>query len=229
MRLSPIQSAFMAVLLSSSLLSAQPVASMSAVEYRQLGIRYRDQGFLPEAVSALQKAVALDSKNLTGRVNLGWTLHLAGRDREAAEILQETVSLDPFHVQTLNALGIIYLVNDDLASAVLAHTWATVLEPDNEIAHYNLSLAYERLAEYDWAIAAAHRAAVLEPENPHVWVALAIAYQGQGAAKQAQQAYQQAIDRDSRYSESDFLDYLQEAGFSSSQITASKQILTAMQ
>ncbi|MBD3887016.1 tetratricopeptide repeat protein [Phormidium tenue FACHB-886] len=228
MRLSLIQSVFVATLLASSLLTAQPVASMSAVEYRQLGIRYRDQGLLPEAVSALRKAVALDSSNRTGRVNLGWTLHLAGRDREAAEVLQETILLDPFHVQTFNALGIVYLVNDDLASAALTHTWATVLEPDNEIAHYNLSLAYERLAEYEWASAAARRAAALEPENPHVWVALAIAYQGQGADKQAQQAYQQAIKRDSRYSESNFLDHLQEAGFSSSQITASEQILEAV-
>lgn len=50
-----------------------------------------------------------------------------------------------------------------------------MLKNDNEIAHYNLSLAYQRLKQYDLAIAYAQKAIELEPNNPHPFVAHAIA------------------------------------------------------
>jgi Flp pilus assembly protein TadD len=203
-------------------------AAQSAVDYRELGLRYQEQGQLPAAIAAFQKAVEFDPKNLSGRVNLGWAMHLAGQDRQAAQVLRQTIPLDPDHVQTFNALGIIYLMNDDLVGAVMTHTWAVWLKPDNEIAFYNRSLAFQRLKQYDWAIADAKKSTELEPDNPHPWVALAIAYWQQGNQKKAEQAYQQAIEVDPRYSDSDFLNYLNEAGFSAAQISQSKQVLKAL-
>lgn len=197
----------------------------AANQYRALGLSYREEGRFAEAIAALQQSVDLDPDHLAGRVNLGWTLHLDRQDQAAAQVLQQTASLDPFHVPTFNALGIVYLMNGDLAAAALTHAWAALLKPDNEIAHYNLSLAWQQLQQYDWAIAAAQKASVLEAENPHPWVALAIAYWGKQDIEKAQQAYQQAIDLDGRYSDSGFLDYLNEAGFSSDQIATSKQVL----
>lgn len=111
-------------LVSSSLLGNSALAE-SAVEYRQLGLRYRAEGQMSESIAAFRRAVALDPANLDGRVNLGWTLHLAGDDRAAANVLQESVAINPFHVPTLNALGIVYLFNEDLPGAIVAHTWAT--------------------------------------------------------------------------------------------------------
>ena len=102
---------------------------------------------------------------------------------------------------------------------------AALLKPDNEIAHYNLSLGLERLGQYNWAIATATTAAKLEPSNPHPLVALAIAQWGNGDRTLAQQAYRQALSVDARYGDSAFLNYLNEAGFSSDQIQRSKQVL----
>jgi Flp pilus assembly protein TadD len=59
---------------------------------------------------------------------------------------------------------------------VETHTRAAELEPGNEIAHYNLSLAYQRLGQVEQAIAEAQTATELEPGNPHPWVALALAH-----------------------------------------------------
>ncbi|HEY9631620.1 MAG TPA: tetratricopeptide repeat protein [Coleofasciculaceae cyanobacterium] len=208
-----------------SCLSAQPTWADAAVTYRELGITYRDQGDLPASIAAFQKAVDLSPDNLEGRVNLGWTLHLAKRDRQSAQVLEQTIPYDPYNVQTFNALGIVYLVNDDLAAAVLTHTWASWLKPDNEIAHYNLSLAYQRLQQYPWAIASAQKAAQLEPDNPHPWVALAIAQWEQGDRPAALKSYREAIALDERYSDREFLEYLNESGFSPDQIQLSQQIL----
>lgn len=203
-------------------------SAMSAAQYRELGLQYRQAEQFPEAIAALQKAVELEPNHLPGQVSLGWTQHLAKQDRAAAVTLQATVQQDLFHVPALNALGIVYLVNEDLLGAVLTHSWAAWLAPDNEIAYYNLSLAWQRLEHYDRAVEAAQKAAQLEPDNPHPLVALAIAQWKKGDQPLAQQTYQQAIDLDPRYAEANFLDFLNEAGFNAEQIQASKQVLQSL-
>jgi Flp pilus assembly protein TadD len=206
-------------------LAAPAAWAQSAADYRQRGIQYRTQEQFPQAIAAFQKAVELDQKNLAGRIGLGWTLHLANRRTEAIYMLQSAILYNPFNIETFNALGIAYLVNGDLTQAVAAHTWATMLDPNNEIPYYNLSLSYERLAMYDWAIECAKRAAELEPNNPHPWVALAIAYHGQGDRVSAKQIYLQAMNIDARYRDRAFLKFLAEAGFSAEQITTTQELL----
>ncbi len=215
-------------LVATSLLSGTIACATSASQYRSQGLSYRSQGRLPEAIVALQKAADLEPKNLAGQVVLGWTLHLAGQEQRAATVLERNLRYNPYHVQTLNALGIVYLVQGELLSAVLTHGWAAILAPNNEIPYYNLSLSFERLHCYDWAIVTATRAATLEPENPHPLVALSIAHWGKAETQIAQQIYRQAISVDGRYQNSDFLAYLNEAGFSADQIERSRQVLQSL-
>lgn len=217
------------IVLASSFLNVKPLLALTSAQYRERGIQYRDQGQFEAAIAALQKAVELEPANIKGRVSLGWTLHLAKQDPLAAETLEQATFFNPFDVETFNALGIVYLVSDRLTDAVMVHTWATLLAPENEIAHYNLSLAFWRLAAYDSAIASAKWAAKLEPNNPHPWVALAIAHWNNKEKTLAQQAYQQAISQDGRYRDRAFLANLDEAGFSLSQIKVSGQVLEALQ
>lgn len=211
-----------------TVMAAPSELAMSAAQYRELGLQYRQAEQFPEAIAALQNAVELDPDHLPGQVSLGWTQHLAGQDRAATITLQSTLQQDPFHVPALNAIGIVYLVNEDLLGAALTHSWAALLAPDNEIAYYNLSLAMQRLEQYDWAIDAAQKAVQLEPDNPHPWVALAIAEWTKGDKPMAQETYQQAIAVDARYAEADFLDFLAEAGFNLQQIQTAKQVLSGL-
>lgn len=203
------------------------IAQTTAADYRQLGLAYRQAGNFPEAIAALQEAVELAPEAVNGRVLLGWTQHLAGETDAAMQTLRDTVYLDPLSVETANALGIVYLVRDDLPEAVLTHTWAALLKPDNEIAYYNLSLAYQRMERYDWAIATGERATELEPTNPHPFVALAIAHWSNGDGATAQTVYQEAIALDGRYGDRDFLGYLTEAAFSPGQIELVEEVLAA--
>jgi len=188
-----------------------------AAQYRQLGLSYRQQERFPEAIAALEKSAALEP-NTANRVLLGWTQHLAGDRQGALETLVKTVHQNPLDVPALNALGIVCLVNGNLPEAVIVHSWATVLAPQNEIAYYNLSLAYHRLQHYPWAIATAAQAAQLEPENPHPLIAEAIAHWNSGNPRLATARYAQALDLDSRYQDPGFLSHLQAAGLSLSQI-----------
>ncbi|CAA9296083.1 hypothetical protein AVDCRST_MAG94-50 [uncultured Leptolyngbya sp.] len=216
------------VLVNASLLLGAPAFATSAETYRQQGLSYREQERYPEAIAAFEQAVALEPTNLSGKVLLGWTQHKAKQNAVAAETLLQALQLNPFNVQTLNALGIVYLVEGRLTAAIAAHAWAATLQPTNEIPSYNLSLAFERVGQYNFAIATAKTAARLEPTNPHPFVALAIAHWGNGEQAQAQQAYRQALSVDPRYSDAAFLNYLDEAGFSQDQIERSKIVLATV-
>ncbi|MDX2242442.1 MAG: tetratricopeptide repeat protein [Leptolyngbyaceae cyanobacterium bins.302] len=202
--------------------------AQSAADYRQQGLNLRDQERYPEAIAALQKSVKLEPNNLSGRVLLGWTQHKAGQQAAATATLVAALTLNPFEVPTLNALGIVYLVDGKLSNAIASHSWAALLKSNNEIAYYNLSLAFERIQQYDWAIAAAQEAAKLEPGNPHPPVAAAIAHWGNGDTTQAQALFRQAIDLDARYNDPGFLTYLNEAGFSPDQIVKSQTVLASL-
>ena len=199
-----------------------------ASQYRELGLSYQQQERYPQAIAAMKKSVELDPGNIMGRVNLGWAQHLLGQENDASESLLQALYRDPRSVPALNALGIVYLVSGHLASAVIVHTWAAALKPDDEIAYYNLSLAFHRIGLYDSAIKTASRAAALEPNNPHPLVALAIAHWDRGERISAKQAYRQALNLDSRYSDRAFLIYLKKAGFSSDQIWTTARILSTL-
>lgn len=218
------------ILSANNLLTAKPAltATASANEYLQQGLSYRQQERYPEAIAALEKSIDLDPQNISSRVVLGWTFHLAGQEDAASEALRQAIYRDLSDVPAFNALGIVFLVSGNLNDAVAAHSWALILKPDNEIAYYNLSLAYHRLQKYDWAIATATQAANLEPTNPHPLVALAIAHWGKDERELAQKAYRRALDLDPRYGDRTFLAHLEEAGFSPDQIQATEQVLAAV-
>ena len=204
---------------------ASPTAKINAAKLRQLGLQYRQQGRYTEAITSLEKATSLEPQNLSGQVLLGWTLHLAGRETPAITVLQNVLEKDANYIPALNALGIVYLVSGNLSAAVTTHERARKLKSDNEIAYYNLTLAYHRLRQYDLAIARGKQATVLEPSNPHPWVALALVYWEKGMKKQAQQTYYRAVQLDSRYRQSAFLSHLKQAGFSLEQIETTRKIL----
>jgi tetratricopeptide (TPR) repeat protein len=201
-------------------------ANYSAAQYRNSGLQYRTMEHYPEAITALKKAKQLEPDNPINGVMLGWTQHLARQSEVATETLVQTAYQDPLYVPTLNALGILLLTQGYLPDAIAIHTWAIILNPKNETAYYNLSLAHQRREDHPWAIATAQRAITLEPSNPHPLIALAIAEWGKGDQAAARQAYRQAVNLDDRYRSAEFLQYLHQAGFSLDQIQTVQIIQT---
>ncbi len=230
---------FISLITASTAIAANPKVNASRInqtsqadqraadEYRQLGLSYRKQERFDDAIAALQQSVKLDPQNIDGRIILGWTQHLAKKHDAAATSLWEAIYRSPTSLQAFNAIGIVYLVRGDLPQSVVLHSWAALLKTDNEIAHYNLSLAYQRLKQYDLAIAYAQKAIELEPSNPHPFVALAIAQWTSGDQTGGKKTFRDAIGVDARYRSSDFLNFLNEAGFSNEQIQIAKQVLAS--
>ena len=201
-----------------------PVQKAESSQQRAAGLSYRDQGRYEDALTAFKTSVKLDPTNLSGRVGLGWTQHLAGKEELATESLLRTVYRDPFHGPALNALGIVLLKRDYVEDAAAVHAWAASLSPDNEVAYYNLSLEHHLLKQYDWAITEARKAANLEPYNPHPLIALAINQAATGNDAAAVASCRSALQLDGRYRDQHFVNALTVAGFHPSQIQAAQKI-----
>lgn len=196
----------------------------TAQAYRQLGLQARQQGDFTAAIATLKTAVALAPRVVSGYVLLGWTQHLAGQRDDAIVTLNRALTHDDKHIPALNALGIAYLVNGDLEQAIATHTQAKTLQTDNEIAYYNLSLAFQQLPDIPTAVGHAIRATELEPYNPHPWVALALAHWTAQDYDAAQNAYQEALQLDTRYFNAYHLNHLTQAGFSPAQTQTVNEI-----
>lgn len=195
-----------------------PAIANSASEFRQRGLALRAQGNYGGAIGAFEQAIQLEPQNLDNQLLLGWTVYKAGDRDRAAQVLSQVTAKNPFAVNAWNALGIVDLVSGNVHSSVGSHLWATMLNPKNEVAHYNLSLALTRLQVFDRAIAHGEVATRLEPDNPHTWLALAIA-QAATDSNQAKQHYRKAMALNPGLENPDIraID-LQEAGFSPEQI-----------
>lgn len=164
-------------------------------------------------------------KRLTACVNLGWYLHLQGQNQRAIDLLTQVTQLAPMDEKAFNALGVIYLFTADYPKAVAINRTALQIQPNNEIAHYNLSLALWELGQFAEARVHAQDAARLEPTNPHPWLALAIAEFRLGHQPATRKAYRQALKLNYRYRKSAYLEKLGSADFSPRQIAVAQTIL----
>ena len=54
---------------------------------------------LDEALAPVRKALELDPMSMVVNTNLGWTLQVAGRTREAMEAYRAALALHPEYVQ----------------------------------------------------------------------------------------------------------------------------------
>ncbi len=162
---------------------------------------------------------------LSACVNLGWYLHLQGQNQRAIDILSQVTRRAPKDEKAFNALGVIYLFTADYPKAVAINRTALQIQPNNEIAHYNLSLALWELGQFAEAQTHAQDAARLEPTNPHPWIALAIAEFRLDHLSAAQSAYRQAFKLNQRYRKSAYLEKLGTADFSPRQIAVAQTIL----
>ena len=108
----------------------------------EIGNLYYDEAMPSEAKCSYEKALAIDPKMNSARVNLAMLLAESGEIDSAKVLLEEAIAVDPKDAKAYNNLGTIHYTEKDIDRAVKYYTKGIELEPTNVEARYNLGLAF---------------------------------------------------------------------------------------
>ncbi|MBI3683732.1 MAG: tetratricopeptide repeat protein [Acidobacteria bacterium] len=100
-----------------------------------------------EGIRTFAQLIRLNPSNLNARKLSGDALYLAGKDREAEEMLKSALAIDSNHEPSLYALGRIYYQLNRFPEAVEQFQKVLEADPKSYRAHDNLGLCYDALQQ----------------------------------------------------------------------------------
>lgn len=140
-------------------------AAPSAGLYNNLGTAFLRAGRYPEAIAALDTALALQPGYLRALVNLGKALREAGRIRDAIRVLREALAQNPDYVPALINIGDALAAEHDLDAARHALEQAVRLAPTRVEAQMTLGIVYLQADRRADSLRALRAAVDLAPEH----------------------------------------------------------------
>ena len=120
------------------------LSPLCANAHANLGVYYRDRGFLYEAERQFKKAVDLNRSEYMLRVYLAEAYFLENRLDEAIYEMNTVLENSPVakRAPILTAVGYMYQMKKSYSQAMDYYRQALVIDPDFILAHYNLARAY---------------------------------------------------------------------------------------
>jgi hypothetical protein len=121
---------------------------------------------IPDAIAFAKVMLKANPNDASRRANLGASLALAGRTREAVEELEHAVFDDPKLPQAHYVLGQIAMRQQDARKARRALTRAVELDPENPKIHNDLGMVLLAMGQTESAIEHLTKAVELNPTDP---------------------------------------------------------------
>ena len=118
----------------------------------------------------LEKALALDREYPDIRPELAAVFHQLGRFEDASHILEEELAANGPCATCCYNLGLAYLEQDDVVGARRGFEAAVAVEPNYQLAHYNLGCVLGRQGETRGAVESFAEAYRVDPEQTRRWL-----------------------------------------------------------
>jgi predicted TPR repeat methyltransferase len=131
-----------------------------------MGIVFRAQGRLDEAIAAYQRAIALDPSHANAYSNLGVLLRATDKPIEAEAAYRTAIRLNPDHIDAYTNLGVLLNGLRRSEEAVACFCKVILLRPKHREARRLLALAHCTLGEVDEAVKIFEEWLEEEPEDP---------------------------------------------------------------
>jgi tetratricopeptide (TPR) repeat protein len=176
----------------------------NAEAHKILGRDLMVVGRFEAAQTEFEQGILYDPQSAEMHFNLGKLFSIQDSWLGARKELEKAVQLDPSYLEAWDALGFAQEALGDGAGAVASYEKAIAL---NEVkkgnfvsAHVNLSAYYNRMGDYEKALAYAHAALQLDPKTDGAWFQQAKADEALGRLNDAASALNKAVALDPRAS-----------------------------
>lgn len=130
-----------------------------------LGIAHFQLGNLPQAETAMRRALRLNPALPNADYNLGRILQAQEQFHDALQCYERAIRHSPNDAETLNNLGTVLAALDRRAEAIPIYQRAVAMDPNYVDAWFNLGNAYSAECLYAEAVAAYERASALRPDH----------------------------------------------------------------
>jgi adenylate cyclase len=140
--------------------------------YMALATVYSFQRRNDEAIAAAEQAIKLAPGCAEAYMSLGWSLLLAGRYKEALVYLERALRMNPFPpTHWFLQIGSAHLYLRNYEEAVPALKKAVSISPKNQIARFQLMVAYVEMGRLEEARAEAKELLMIDPKwNSKTWL-----------------------------------------------------------
>jgi len=162
--------------------------------YLNMGKSYNDSSMIESGINELKTALRIDERSVNAHYELGRAYNDLGKVDEALKEFTRVLELDPLHIQgkeyynSLVNIKVSSQANEGIKqarifsergmfkNAVLEYEKVIEIQPENQIAWYELGNLHFSMENYDKALEALVKAKEIDPEQPEVYISLAQTY-----------------------------------------------------
>ncbi len=173
--------------------TALPERGETAAEATLRGNGLYAQNRYQKALSAYEKALALDPKADDTWIQKGNVLYDLERPAEALQAYEQALVLDPQNANVWNNKGNAWAVLERPAEALSAYEQALTLDPQAADVWNNKGTVLQGLQRPEEALEAYEQALALDPEYDVAWYNKATVLQDLDRSEEALEAYEQAL------------------------------------
>lgn len=165
-----------------------------AFGYYYLGEAIFLQGDIDNALDYYHQAIEKAPDNLDYKARLALMYAKLNDEEKAKQIYKSILALNDKHVDTLVALGV-YAINDEEATAALDYlNKAIEAAPDYGDAYKIRAIIYTTINEYDKALKDVDKALSILPNDTELWLQKINLHDGKGDAKGTAAAFKSWVD-----------------------------------
>ena len=161
--------------------------------YNELGIAYRMNRQLKNAIETFERALTIDHNNTMVLNELGITYRENDQKTKAIETFQKALDIKSDNVRVLNELGITYRESDQKSIAIETFNKALAIESDNVKVLNELGITYRENNQKNVAIETFERALAIEPDNGRILNELGISFRQDGNLQMAIDTFQKRL------------------------------------
>lgn len=166
---------------------------MQAEQLYQDALKAIDKKHYTEGIKLLEKALHLVPNEFDFMHELALAHHSIGNDKQATDILQRLVNMEPTNECAWNDLGNIYADQENYERALPCYEKAYHIKSDDTDVLYNYALALDNTGRFTLAITIYQQLLQRQAQDHEAWNSCGVAHFHLGQYDEALSCYQQAI------------------------------------